>query len=112
MPKLYVSSYGSIEAEGAGMLQVWANAKQHEANFSPVRSIWDVLPFLQVDFASSWLGGGVLGSGLVQEEILFLMNPEMIVSRLFTEKLDDNECLVVTGSNDIFFFYIKSLRSL
>ncbi|CAK6976459.1 poly(ADP-ribose) glycohydrolase [Scomber scombrus] len=72
MPKLYVSSKGDIETEGTGMLQV--------------------------DFASSWIGGGVLGSGLVQEEILFLINPELIVSRLFTEKLGDRECLIITGS--------------
>nr|XP_033502010.1 poly(ADP-ribose) glycohydrolase [Epinephelus lanceolatus] len=72
MPKLYVTSHGTIETEGTGMLQV--------------------------DFAASRIGGGVLGSGLVQEEILFLMNPELIVSRLFTEKLADNECLIVTGS--------------
>ncbi|KAM8829325.1 poly(ADP-ribose) glycohydrolase [Spinachia spinachia] len=72
MNRLYVSSHGTIETEGTGLLQV--------------------------DFASSWIGGGVLGSGLVQEEILFLMNPELIVSRLFTERLADNECLVVTGS--------------
>ncbi|XP_060944898.1 poly(ADP-ribose) glycohydrolase [Limanda limanda] len=72
LSKLYVTSKGNIEANCAGMLQV--------------------------DFASRWIGGGVLGSGLVQEEILFLMNPELIVSRLFTERLADNECLIVTGS--------------
>ncbi|XP_059213330.1 poly(ADP-ribose) glycohydrolase [Centropristis striata] len=72
MPKLFVTSQGTIETDGTGLLQV--------------------------DFASSWIGGGVLGSGLVQEEILFLMNPELIVSRLFTEKLADNECLIITGS--------------
>ncbi|KAM4528572.1 poly(ADP-ribose) glycohydrolase [Odontesthes bonariensis] len=72
LQKLHVTSRGSIESEGTGMLQV--------------------------DFASSRVGGGVLGSGLVQEEILFLMNPELIVSRLFTEKLTDNECLIITGS--------------
>ncbi|CAG05369.1 unnamed protein product, partial [Tetraodon nigroviridis] len=71
MNKLYVSSCGAIETEGSGLLQV--------------------------DFASSWLGGGVLDSGLLQEEILFLMSPELIVSRLFTEKLQDNECVIVTG---------------
>ncbi|KAA8579215.1 hypothetical protein FQN60_000037 [Etheostoma spectabile] len=52
------------------------------------------------DHGPNWrssIGGGVLGSGLVQEEILFLMNPELIVSRLFTERLADNECLIVTG---------------
>lgn len=54
----------------------------------------------QVDFASSWIGGGVLSSGLLQEEILFLMNPELIVSRLFTERLAANECLIITGDND------------
>ncbi|XP_029371475.1 poly(ADP-ribose) glycohydrolase [Echeneis naucrates] len=70
--KLHIRSDGSIETEGAGMLQV--------------------------DFASSLIGGGILGSGLVQEEILFLLNPELIVSRLFTEKLGDNECLIITGT--------------
>lgn len=55
---------------------------------------------MQVDFASSWVGGGVLSSGLVQEEILFLMSPELIVSRLFTERLANNECLIITGNNE------------
>lgn len=72
MPKLHVTSQGSIETEGVGMLQI--------------------------DFASKWVGGGVLNNGLVQEEILFLINPELIVARLFTEKLEDNECLLITGS--------------
>ncbi|KAA0704232.1 Poly(ADP-ribose) glycohydrolase [Triplophysa tibetana] len=69
---LHVSSKGSIEKEGSGLLQV--------------------------DFACKYIGGGVLGTGLVQEEILFLMSPELIVSRLFTEKLDHNECLRITGA--------------
>lgn len=50
-----------------------------------------------MDFANKFVGGGVIGSGLVQEEIRFLINPELIVSRLFTEALDDDECLVITG---------------
>ncbi|XP_055033059.2 poly(ADP-ribose) glycohydrolase isoform X1 [Misgurnus anguillicaudatus] len=53
---------------------------------------------LQVDFANRFVGGGVIGSGLVQEEIRFLINPELIVARLFTEALDDNECLIITGT--------------
>ncbi|XP_068429916.1 poly(ADP-ribose) glycohydrolase isoform X2 [Clinocottus analis] len=72
MDKLHVTSHGTIETDGRGLLQV--------------------------DFASCWVGGGVLGAGLVQEEILFLLNPELILSRLFTEKLGDNEVLVITGS--------------
>ena len=50
-----------------------------------------------MDFANKFLGGGVLGQGCVQEEIRFLICPELIISRLFTEALEDNECLLMTG---------------
>ncbi|KAJ8286386.1 hypothetical protein GJAV_G00038700 [Gymnothorax javanicus] len=72
LTKLHVSSEGKIEKNGVGMLQV--------------------------DFACNMVGGGVLAEGLVQEEILFLINPELMAARLFTEKLGDNECLRITGS--------------
>ena len=52
----------------------------------------------QVDFANKYVGGGVLGNGLVQEEIRFLICPEMIISRLFTEALGDDECLIMKGN--------------
>ena len=50
-----------------------------------------------MDFANKFLGGGVLNNGLVQEEIRFMICPEMIVSRLLTEALDKNEALIMTG---------------
>ncbi|KFO33968.1 Poly(ADP-ribose) glycohydrolase [Fukomys damarensis] len=53
---------------------------------------------VQVDFANRFVGGGVTSAGLVQEEIRFLINPELIVARLFTEVLDHNECLIITGT--------------
>jgi poly(ADP-ribose) glycohydrolase len=53
---------------------------------------------LQVDFANKRVGGGILGRGCVQEEIRFAICPELIVSKLFTEHLHDNECLVITGA--------------
>ncbi|XP_070186589.1 poly(ADP-ribose) glycohydrolase-like isoform X2 [Littorina saxatilis] len=68
---LHVSSSGTIEDNGIGMLQV--------------------------DFANKYLGGGVLGHGCVQEEIRFLICPEMIVTRLFTEALGDQDSLIMTG---------------
>ncbi|XP_070395382.1 poly(ADP-ribose) glycohydrolase-like isoform X2 [Dermacentor albipictus] len=68
---LFVSESGFIEREGQGMLQV--------------------------DFANKFIGGGVLGGGCVQEEIRFMMCPELIVSRLFTEALGSREVLVITG---------------
>ncbi|XP_037319461.2 poly(ADP-ribose) glycohydrolase isoform X2 [Pungitius pungitius] len=72
LTKLHITCEGTIEDDGHGMLQV--------------------------DFANRFVGGGVTGSGLVQEEIRFLINPELIISRLFTEALDPNECLIITGT--------------
>lgn len=69
---LFVSESGFIEREGQGMLQV--------------------------DFANKFVGGGVLGGGCVQEEIRFMMCPELIVSRLFTEALGSREVLVINGA--------------
>lgn len=57
----------------------------------------DAPDMLHVDFANKYVGGGMLGRGCVQEEILFMLCPELIVSRLLTEVLDDNETLVITG---------------
>uniref|UniRef100_A0A3Q3WZK9 poly(ADP-ribose) glycohydrolase n=1 Tax=Mola mola TaxID=94237 RepID=A0A3Q3WZK9_MOLML len=72
LTKLHITCEGTIEDGGYGMLQV--------------------------DFANQFVGGGVTSSGLVQEEILFLINPELIVSRLFTEALDHNDCLIIKGT--------------
>lgn len=44
-----------------------------------------------------FVGGGVLGYGCVQEEIRFVICPELIAARLFTEELGPNEALIVTG---------------
>lgn len=68
---LHVSDEGTIEDDGVGLLQV--------------------------DFANKYIGGGVLNYGCVQEEIRFVICPELLCSRLFTEVLDDNECLLMLG---------------
>nr|DBA15447.1 TPA: hypothetical protein GDO54_004656 [Pyxicephalus adspersus] len=72
LSRLHITCKGTIEGNGHGMLQV--------------------------DFANRYVGGGVTGSGLVQEEIRFIINPELIASRLFTEELDANECLIIIGA--------------
>ncbi|XP_031435057.1 poly(ADP-ribose) glycohydrolase isoform X3 [Clupea harengus] len=72
LTRLHITCEGTIEDQGYGMLQV--------------------------DFANRLVGGGVTGRGLVQEEIRFLINPELIASRLFTEALEHNECLIITGT--------------
>lgn len=68
---LHVTSTGTIEKDGKGLLQV--------------------------DFANKYLGGGVLGSGCVQEEIRFVICPELLISLLFTEVLKPNEALLMIG---------------
>ena len=52
----------------------------------------------EADFANCLIGGGVLASGCVQEEIRFLLSPELITSLLLTERLGELEHLLITGS--------------
>ena len=51
-----------------------------------------------MDFANKFIGGGVLGNGCVQEEIIFVLSPELITSILFCESLDDNEAIQIKGA--------------
>lgn len=50
-----------------------------------------------VDFANKRIGGGVLGNGCVQEEILFLIHPEAMVSLLITTEILNNEAIIIEG---------------
>ncbi|CAF2085662.1 unnamed protein product [Rotaria magnacalcarata] len=61
------------------------------------QKIEDIPSVLQIDFANKYIGGGVLGSGCVQEEIRFSICPEMLVSLLICEKMERNECIFLIG---------------
>jgi poly(ADP-ribose) glycohydrolase len=50
------------------------------------------------DFANEYIGGGALIGGNVQEEILFVIKPECLVSMLFCAKMDQNEAIMITGA--------------
>ena len=56
-------------------------------------SLFDSEASFQVDFANQYSGGGVLSGGCVQEEILFTVNPEAIVSIFFMQRMDDNDAI-------------------
>ncbi|XP_014238477.1 poly(ADP-ribose) glycohydrolase [Trichogramma pretiosum] len=71
LPSLHISSKGTIETQGAGLLQV--------------------------DFANKYVGGGVLNYGSVQEEIRFVICPELMVTMLVAEALEDTEALIIKG---------------
>ena len=48
-----------------------------------------------IDFANQYIGGGALNGGCVQEEILFAIEPEAIVSLFFMEVMDDNDAIAI-----------------
>lgn len=53
----------------------------------------------QIDFANKKLGGGVLRTGAVQEEIRFLMCPEMLVAMLIHPRdMLENEAISIVGA--------------
>jgi poly(ADP-ribose) glycohydrolase len=45
-----------------------------------------------------YIGGGVLGHGCVQEEILFAVCGECVASLLFCEVMEENESLLILGA--------------
>lgn len=53
---------------------------------------------LQADFANKEVGGGVLARGCLQEEIRFVICPELIAARFFTDALQMHEALIITGA--------------
>jgi poly(ADP-ribose) glycohydrolase len=55
-------------------------------------------PHIEIDFANKMIGGGVLGRGAIQEEIRFIISPELIASLLFTARMEDHEVVVIKGS--------------
>ncbi|RDX78684.1 Poly(ADP-ribose) glycohydrolase 1, partial [Mucuna pruriens] len=52
---------------------------------------------IEVDFANKYLGGGALGRGCVQEEIRFMVSPELIAGMLFLPAMAENEAIEIVG---------------
>ncbi|KAL2349430.1 hypothetical protein Fmac_003430 [Flemingia macrophylla] len=52
---------------------------------------------VEVDFANKYLGGGALGGGCVQEEIRFMVSPELIAGMLFLPAMAENEAIEIVG---------------
>ncbi|MED6146431.1 hypothetical protein PIB30_034452 [Stylosanthes scabra] len=52
---------------------------------------------VEVDFANKYLGGGALGRGCVQEEIRFMISPELIAGMLFLPAMEENEAIDIVG---------------
>jgi len=61
-------------------------------------TIEDAAGHRQVDFANAYLGGGVLRSGCVQEEIRFSMAPELLTAMIVSPCMGADEAIVMRGA--------------
>ena len=73
----------------------------------PTGLIEDAHGCLQVDFANRFIGGGVLVTGNVQEEIRFVLSPECMFSLMICEYMLPNEAIIITGDliNNLFYIH-------
>ena len=67
---------------------------------------------LHVDFANKKIGGGVLGMGSVQEEIRFVVSPELIASLMVLPDMEANEAVYIRGCEkfSVYAGYGKTFR--
>ncbi|KAG9389994.1 Poly(ADP-ribose) glycohydrolase [Carpediemonas membranifera] len=70
---------------------------QTRVRASAQESIFDLAGHAHVDFANKHLGGGVLGHGCVQEEIMFATHPELLLTMLLCQSMKADEAVVVSG---------------
>ncbi|XP_073004032.1 poly(ADP-ribose) glycohydrolase 1-like isoform X1 [Typha latifolia] len=96
MLSLQNSSHGISYPEAAD----WKNSNVSLCQFKvlPLGLIEDQQhDALEVDFANEYLGGGALYWGCVQEEIRFMINPELIIGMLFMASMRQNEAIEIVG---------------
>ncbi|XP_046962424.1 poly(ADP-ribose) glycohydrolase-like [Vanessa cardui] len=84
-------------ARGGGWRECAARLSALRVHADAAGTIEEAHGLIQVDFANKFLGGGVLNYGSVQEEIRFMICPELMISMLFTEALRPNEALMIIG---------------
>ena len=53
--------------------------------------------YAKVDFANMYLGGGILNTGCLQEEIIFTTCPELICGMFFMEAMTPYEAIIISG---------------
>ena len=67
----------------------------------PTGLIEDAHGMLQADFANKYIGGGVLSTGNVQEEIRFVISPECLFSIMICEVMLPNESIIISGMSHL-----------
>ncbi|TMW64171.1 hypothetical protein Poli38472_014288 [Pythium oligandrum] len=84
--------------ERAGGRNDLATVQMAHVDVSTDCLIEDAEQHLQIDFANKYAGGGVMNSGCVQEEIRFILSPELLVSCLVFARLESHEAFVIHGT--------------
>jgi hypothetical protein len=74
------------------------SAVRYMEKFVCIESAHDAV---QADFANKHIGGGVLRTGCVQEEIRFIISPECLISVFLCDPLVDNEALLIRNTLQI-----------
>lgn len=86
-------------------LSSWLKNSSPLTNFtvSPCGGIMEScgVEYLHVDFANEYIGGGVLNTGAVQEEIMFSACPELLTSLMFCSVMRDDEALVLVNAERV-----------
>ena len=91
----------SSHAENSFGSQFWASRSEILSNFhvhGDNERIEDSPGLIQADFANKYLGGGVLSRGCVQEEIRFVISPELIVACFLCDPMTDTDAIAISGS--------------
>ncbi|KAJ4749050.1 hypothetical protein LUZ62_083455 [Rhynchospora pubera] len=94
------SSYSHGVSISYPTADLWSNSASSLCPFMVVDSGYiedQEYEALEVDFANEYLGGGALSRGCVQEEIRFMINPELIIGMLFMPCMRDNEAIEIIG---------------
>lgn len=80
-------------------LEFWKKSSKKLSSVK-IDGSWRIEDFddhIMIDFANWFLGGGVMNMGLVQEEILFCIYPECLISCLVCEKMSNWEAVFLFG---------------
>ena len=93
-----ISRYTELDTRGT---EFWGQSEDLLSNLTvhgDNEGIENDSNFLQADFANRFLGGGVLNRGCVQEEIRFMISPELLVSTFLCDPMGDREAVLMEGS--------------
>jgi len=88
----------SLEERKEWTLEKWLSSTKplNQMELKTKTRIEEMHDLIQVDFANMYVGGGIDNTCL-QEQILFVIYPELFVTCLVCEKMLDHEAVIITG---------------